>query len=134
MKTFSVSQAAAAIAISIVPITAVSAQPAWTPGMEITGQSVQVTTNGVTDTVMFGPGGQATITTPGGRVVPASWTAAGGNLCLSVDGGQECWPYASPFQAGQPLSLTSSCGAATTFLTSAVNAPPPPPRAGGERG
>jgi len=133
MKSFSVSQAAAAIAICAVPVTAVSAQPAWTPGAEITGQTVQVTTNGVTDTVMFGPGGQGTITTPGGRVVPATWTAAGGNLCLSANGGQECWPYASPFQAGQPLALTSSCGSATTFLASGVNAPPPP-RAKGERG
>jgi hypothetical protein len=132
MKSFSVSQAAAAIAICVLPVTAVSAQTTWTPGMEITGQPVQVTSNGVTDTVMFGPGGQGTITTPGRRVIPASWTAAGGNLCLSANGGQECWPYASPFQAGQPVALTSSCGAATTFLAQSVN--PPFKRGAGERG
>ena len=132
MKSFSVSQAAAAIAICVLPVTAVSAQTTWTPGMEITGQPVQVTSNGVTDTVMFGPGGQGTITTPGGRVIPATWTAAGGNLCLSANGGQECWPYASPFQAGQPVALTSSCGAATTFLAQRVN--PPFKRGAGERG
>jgi len=132
MKSFSVLQAAAAIAICVLPITAASAQTVWTPGMEITGQPVQVTSNGVTDTVMFGPGGQGTITTPGGRVIPASWTAAGGNLCLSANGGQECWPYASPFQAGQPVALTSSCGAATTFVAQGVN--PPMKRGAGERG
>jgi len=132
MKSFSVSQAAAAIAICVLQVTAVSAQTVWTPGMEITGQPVLVTSNGVTDTVMFGPGGQGTITTPGGRVIPATWSAVGGNLCLSANGGQECWPYASPFQAGQPVALTSSCGAPTTFLAQGVN--PPMKRGAGERG
>jgi len=132
MKSFSVSQAAAAIAICVLPVTAVSAQTVWSPGMEITGQPVLVTSNGVTDTVMFGPGGQGTITTPGGRVIPATWSAVGGNLCLSANGGQECWPYASPFQAGQPVALTSSCGAPTTFLAQGVN--PPMKRGAGERG
>jgi hypothetical protein len=132
MKTLSFSRAAAAFAVCVAPVTAVIAQPAWVPGAEITGQSVQVTTNGVTDTVMFGPGGQATITTPGGRVVPATWSAAGGNLCLSANGGQECWPYARPFMAGQQVALTSNCGSADTFLAPNTNAPMP--RSSGERG
>ena len=132
MKRLSFSRAVAAFAVCVVPLTAAIAQPAWVPGAEITGQSVQVTTNGVTDTVMFGPGGQATITSPGGTVVPASWTAARGNLCLSANGGQECWPYARPFQAGQQMPLTSSCGSVSTFHPQATNAPMPRPSS--ERG
>jgi hypothetical protein len=132
MKSLTFSRAIAALSVCVVPLTAAVAQPAWIPGAEITGQSVQVTTKGVTDTVMFGPGGQATITTPGGTVVPASWSAASGNLCLSANGGQECWPYAHPFQAGQQMPLTSNCGSVSTFLAQATNAPPP--RAAPERG
>lgn len=132
MKTLGFSRASAAFAVCVAPVTAAIAQPARVPGAEITGQSVQVTTNGVTDTVMFGPGGQATITTPGGRVVPASWTTAGGNLCLSANGGQECWPYARPFMAGQQVALTSNCGSTDTFLAPSTNTPLP--RSSGERG
>lgn len=130
----SVSRAALAMAVVAAPITAAAAQT-WIPGSEITGQTVQVTTNGVTDSVYLGPNGSATITSPGGKVVPATWSAAGGNLCLSATGAQECWPYARPFQAGQPISLTSSCNSVSTWLASATNAPPPPmQRRAGERG
>lgn len=104
----------------------VSAFAQWLPGSEIAGQTLQVQTNGITNTVYFGPGGQATITTPGGRAIPASWTAANGQLCLNNGLAQECWAYASAFQAGQPISLASSCGT-STWLASAVNTPPPPP-------
>ena len=107
---------------------------AWTPGAEIVGQSVQVTTNGVTNTVYLDAGGSARIITPGGNTVPGTWSAANGQLCLSNGGAQECWPYASPFQAGQPVTLTSSCNATSTWLAAATNAPPPPPPARGERG
>jgi hypothetical protein len=106
---------------------------AWVPGSEIVGQSVQVTTNGVTNTVYLDAGGSARIITPGGNTVPGTWTAANGQLCLSNGAAQECWPYASPFQAGQPTTLTSSCSATSTWLASATNGPPPP-RAKGERG
>jgi hypothetical protein len=102
-------------------------------GAEVIGQPIQVTTNGVTNTVYLDPGGAARIVTPGGNTVPGTWTAASGQLCLSANGANECWPYASPFQAGQPLTLTSSCNSTSTWLASATNsAPPPPPR--GERG
>ncbi|MFL6764773.1 MAG: hypothetical protein ACJ8FO_06215 [Sphingomicrobium sp.] len=103
-------------------------------GAEIVGQPIQVTTNGVTDTVTLSPGGQATITSPGGTVVNGTWTAANGQLCLSNGAAQECVPYAGPFRAGQPLTLTSSCGAAETWLAASTNAPPPPPAQRGERG
>ena len=68
---------------------------------EIIGQSVQVETNGVTNTVYFDPGGAARIQTPGGNTVPGTWAASNGQLCLSTGAAQECWPYAQPFQSGQ---------------------------------
>ena len=70
----------------------------------------------------------------GGNTIAGTWTAANGQLCLSTGGANECWPYASPFQAGQPVSLTSSCNSTSTWLASATNAPPPPPGQRGERG
>jgi len=120
------------IAAAVALPTAALAQ-AWTPGAEIVGQSVQVTTNGVTNTVYLDAGGSARIVTPGGNTLPGTWSAAGGQLCLNNGAAQECWPYASPFQAGQPVALTSSCNSTSTWLASATNAPPPPP-AKGERG
>lgn len=102
-------------------------------GAEIVGQPLQVTTGGVTNTVYLDPGGSARIVTPNGNTVPATWTAANGQLCLSTGAAQECVPYTSPFQAGQPLTLTSSCGQSSTWLASATNTPPPPAERG-ERG
>jgi hypothetical protein len=103
-------------------------------GAEVVGQPIQVTTNGTTNTVYLDPGGQLRIVTPGGNTVPGTWTAANGQLCLGAGGAQECVPYASPFPAGQPLTLTSTCGATETWLAQSTNAPPPPPPAQGERG
>jgi len=105
----------------------------WAPGSEIVGQTVQVTTNGVTNAVHLGPGGQAQITTPGGNVIPASWTAANGQLCLNNGMAQECWAYTSAFQPGQPMTMTSSCGT-STWLANATNQPAPIPSVQGERG
>ena len=107
---------------------------AWAPGSEIAGQAVQVTTNGVSNTVYLDQGGAARIMTPAGNTVNGTWTAANGHLCLSNGAAQECWPYAAPFQAGQPLTLTSSCNATSTWLAAATNAPMAPPSAAGERG
>ena len=133
MKSWSVAGTAIALTIAIPGVA--FAQPAWTPGSEIAGQPIQVTTNGVTDTVMLSPGGQATITSPGGTVVNGTWTAANGQLCLINGAAQECVPYAGPFQAGQPMTLTSSCGASETWLAALTNAPPPPPPpTSGQRG
>ena len=107
---------------------------AWTPGSEIAGQPIQVTTNGVTNTVTLSPGGQAQILSPAGRPTTGTWTAANGQLCLSNGAAQECWPYSAPFQAGQPVTVTSSCNATSTWLAAATNTPPPPPAQRGERG
>ena len=110
------------------PITAAVAQ--WVPGSEITGQSIQVETNGVVNTVTFNPGGTAQIVSPGGTAVQGTWEAANGQLCLSANGGRECWPYAQAFQAGQQVTLVSSCNSTSRWLASATNTPPPK----GERG
>lgn len=104
----------------------------WAPGSEIVGQPIQVTTNGITNTVYLDAGGSARIVTASGNTVPGTWTAANGQLCLGTGAAQECWPYASPFQAGQPLSLTSSCNSTSSWLASSTNSPAQVP--GAERG
>jgi len=119
---------------AVAGLPAAALAQAWTPGSEIVGQSVQVTTNGVTNTVYLDAGGAARIVTPGGNTVPGTWTAANGQLCLNNGTAQECWPYSAPFQAGQPMTLTSSCNSSSTWLASSTNAPPPPPGQRGERG
>lgn len=119
---------AAAVAV---PLGTVSAQ-AWTPGSEIAGQSVQVQTNGVMNTITFNADGTVSIATPSGTAVPGTWSAANNMLCLSANGGQECWPYAHPFQAGQQIALTSSCQQVSTFIPQSTN--PPAQRSSGERG
>jgi len=116
-----------------IALPAAALAQAWTPGSEIVGQSVQVTTNGVTNTVYLDAGGAARIVTPGGNTVPGTWTAANGQLCLNNGTAQECWPYTAPFQAGQPVTLTSSCSSTSTWLASATNTAPPPAQRG-ERG
>lgn len=105
----------------------------WTPGSEIAGQTVQVDTNGVVNNITFNADGTATITTPSGKAIPANWTAAGKQLCLLSGGQSECFPYAQAFQAGQPVTLTSSCNATSRWLASSVNQPPSQ-RPAGERG
>jgi len=135
MKTFLLRATFGAVVAVTLPAAAM-AQAAWAPGSEVVGQPIQVTTNGTTNTVFLDPGGQLRIMTPAGRTVPGTWTAANGQLCLGVAGSQECVPYASPFQAGAPMTLTSSCGASESWLAESTNAPPPPPAQTerGERG
>jgi hypothetical protein len=97
------------------------------------GQTVQVDTNGVVNNITFNPDGSAVITTPSGRAVPASWTASGNQLCLTSGGPAECFPYAQAFQAGQPVTLTSSCNATSRWLATNTNQPATQ-RPAGERG
>ena len=110
------------------------AQAGWVPGSEITGQSVQVETNGVTNTVFFDPGGVARIQTPSGKSVPGTWAAANGQLCLTTGAAQECWPYSQPFQADQQISLTSSCNSASRWTALGTNQAAPVQQGAGERG
>ena len=132
MKARFVSGAMGGLSVLIAP--AVAFAQVWVPGSEISGQSAQVTTNGVTNTVYFDPGGSARIVSPGGTTVNATWAAANGQLCLNSGAAQECVPYASAFQAGVPVALTSSCGQASTWTANGTNTPPPPASRGGERG
>ncbi len=118
------SRVAIGMAITATVPAAAMAQANWTPGSEVVGQPIQVTTNGVTNTVYLDAGGQLRIITPGGNTVPGTWTAANGQLCMTVNGVQECVPYTAPFQAGQPVTVTSSCAANETWLASNTNAPP----------
>jgi hypothetical protein len=134
MKSSYLARAAVgAMAAALLPAAAMAQAG---PASEVVGQPIQVTTNGVTNTVYLDAGGQLRILTPGGNTVPGTWTANNGQLCLMVGGGQECVPYASPFQAGAPVNMTSSCGANETWLAESTNAPPPPPAQPerGERG
>lgn len=132
MKNLLILRAACGFLVIVFPSAALEAQ-GWTPASEIVGQPVQVTTNGVTNTVYLDQGGAARIMTPAGNTVSGTWTAVNGQLCLINGAAQECWPYSSPFQAGTPLTLTSSCHATSTWLASSTNAPPPPAQRG-ERG
>jgi hypothetical protein len=110
------------------PLSAAYAQ--WTPGSELVGQAVQVETNGVANTIYFDPGGAARIVSPNGTVVPGTWSAANSQLCLQTGGGQECWPYQSAFQAGQPVTLVSSCQVSSRWTPQSTN----PTQVRGERG
>jgi hypothetical protein len=120
--------AVSALVLLGAPVAAVA--QGWVPGSEIVGQSVQVETNGVVNTVAFDPGGAARITSPSGNVVQGTWTAANGQLCLAAGGGQECWPYAQAFQPGQQVTLVSSCNVTSRWLASGTNMQAPR----GERG
>ena len=119
----------AALASAIIGFPGIAWAQGWTPGAEIIGQPIQVTTNGVTNTVYLDPGGSARIMSPAGNTVAGTWTAANGQLCLSNGTTQECWPYSGPFQAGTPQTLTSSCNATSTWLAASTNQP-----AAGQRG
>lgn len=115
---------AATFAVMIAPAAGAIAQPGWVPGTEIVGQTLQVQTNGVTNNVTLNADGTATIMAPDGQAVPATWSAANNQLCLSAGGPQECWPYAQAFQPGRQIALTSNCGQASTWMASAINQSP----------
>jgi hypothetical protein len=85
--------------------------------------AAQVETNGVVNNITFNADGTASIASPAGQVTPANWTATGGRLCLVAGGQTECFPYAQAFQAGQPVSITSSCNATSRWLASSTNQP-----------
>jgi len=91
--------------------------------MEITGQQVQVQTNGVVNTITFEPNGIAHIASPSGAtVVDATWTASNGKLCLQTAATADCYPYARPFTARDPVDLRSDCNMLSrwTVLSTAV--------------
>lgn len=115
---------AAAMVLGFIPAVGAVAQPGWVPGAEIVGQTVQVTTNGTTNSIALNADGTASITAPNGQVVPGTWSAANNQLCLSTGGPQECWPYMQAFQAGQQIALTSNCQQVSNWMALATNQPP----------
>ena len=119
---------------TIVAMPAAASAQDWVPGSEIVGQSIVVETNGTANTIYFDVGGAARIVSPSGRVVNASWTSGGKNLCLNTGASAECWPYAQAFQAGQRVTLTSNCQAVSNWLPNGTNSPPPKAESMGERG
>jgi hypothetical protein len=136
MKNSLVARAVGGACLIVAPLAAASAQ-VWVPGSEITGQSIQVETNGIVNTVYFDPGGVARIATPAGTEVQGRWSVADQMLCLENGAARECWPYQSAFMAGQPVTLTSSCDSTSRWVANAVNPPAQPapqPAPSGERG
>ena len=120
---FEITAAVLAVSSSIAAPSAASAQM-WIPGGEIVGQSVQVNTNGIINTVYFDEGGAARVMTPGGNTVPGRWSAANNQICLDIGtGSAECWPYRSAFQAGQVVTLTSSCNVISQWTANGTNQP-----------
>ena len=121
------------MALSLCPAAAFAATvPRWVPASEIIGQTVQVETDGVVNDVRFVRDGSAVISTPGGRAMPATWTATKGQLCLAIGVAHECWNYPRAFTEGQTLEMTSDCHVTSRWLVRLVNPPPPKPDA--ERG
>ncbi|MDQ3144812.1 MAG: hypothetical protein M3Q57_08045 [Pseudomonadota bacterium] len=121
MKYGSLAAIAGSLGFLIAP-TAASAQ--WMPGSEIVGQSAQVQTNGVVNTVYFDQGGVARIATPSGAEVQGRWTAANQQLCLQFGSTTpECWPYRAAFQPGQMVTLTSTCNATSQWVANSTNQP-----------
>lgn len=122
MKIYLTAAIGATLGAIVAPSTAHAQM--WTPGSEIVGQSVQVNTNGIVNTVYFDQGGVARIMTPGGTTVPGRWTAANQQLCLDIGSASaECWPYRSAFQAGQAVTLTSNCNATSQWMATNTNLP-----------
>lgn len=127
--------AAALLSAAALPLAPAAAQSGAPTGAEITGQTVRVDVGGTTNNVTFGPGGAAQIADASGQVVQGNWFVQNNTLCLASGTTRECWPYRAAFQAGQPVSLVSDCGATSTWTPAATNPveAPPPPRTG-ERG
>ena len=102
------------------------------PMAEVIGQPIQVTTNGVTNTLYFDANGAVRIITPNSNVVQGTWTMSQGKLCVTAGSAQECWPYSAPFQPQQPVTYTSSCSSTSTWVAQATNTTAQPQK--GERG
>jgi hypothetical protein len=104
-----------AAVIATIPTVSAHAQFMLTGG-ELNGHSMNVTADGITNTVYFEAGGKARIIPAGGGDVAAEWWVDDGTLCVSIPDAEECFPYTTPFQAGHAVLLTSDCGSAVTWL------------------
>lgn len=134
------SQLAAAVAGALIATFGASSASAqdWPLGSELRGSTIQVDfPTGDVNTLQLYPDGTASIQGRNGMTVPAQWTLEGGQLCLAAGGERECWPYATAFQQGQTVSLTSDCASSSRWTALSLQQPAPPPpmqQRSGERG
>ncbi len=105
-------------------------------GSEIVNQAVQVQmADGAVHTLQFGPSGSVNIVTSTGQTIPANWFVQNGTLCLQTANARECVPYNNAFQAQQAVTVTSDCGATSTWTALGTNQMQmPTQRRAGERG
>ena len=117
------SLARGAIAIGASILSSAALAQAQQPLAEVIGQPIQVTTNGITNTIYFDANGTVRMVTPNSNVVQGSWALSQGSLCINSGSAQECWPYDSPFQPQHPKTMTSSCTSTSTWVAQATNNP-----------
>lgn len=123
------------ICLLAIASTAALAQSGAPTGSEIAGHSVQVDSAGVVNTVYFDQGGSARIVGSAGQEVAGNWSVQNGAMCLASSAARECWPYQTAFQASQPVTLVSDCGASSVWTPVSTNQPAPvQPQRAGERG
>lgn len=133
MRKYVLAAAGTAAFFGMAAPAAAAAQP-MQPGAELYNQQVQVlAANGETNTLTFQQDGSLNISSTNGQSAQGNWAVQGQNLCVSMASSRECWPYRSAFQAQQPMTMVSDCGATTQWTALGVNQPPVQQRAG-ERG
>jgi hypothetical protein len=135
-KTHLAAALAGAMVATVMGAGTASAQ-AWSLGSELRGSTIQVDfPTGDVNTLQLYPDGTASIQGRNGQTVPAQWSLEGGQLCLAAAGERECWPYATAFQQGQTVTLTSDCASSSRWTALSLQQPPPPPmqERSGERG
>lgn len=137
-KTHLAAGIAAAMVASIATAGGASAQTMdWPLGSELRGSTIQVDfPTGDVNTLQLYPDGTASIQGRNGQTVPAQWSVEGQQLCLAAGGERECWPYATAFQQGQTVTLTSDCASTSRWTALSLQQPPAPPvqERSGERG
>jgi hypothetical protein len=135
-KTHLAAALAGALVATVMGAGTANAQD-WPLGSELRGSTIQVDfPTGDVNTLQLYPDGTASIQGRNGQTVPAQWTLEGGQLCLAAGGERECWPYATAFQQGQTVTLTSDCASSSRWTALSLQQPPPPPmqERSGERG
>jgi len=130
-----ITAAATAVVSGFMMMPAAASAQSMQPGSELYGQQVQVVAaNGDTNTLTFQQGGDLMISSTNGQSARGTWNVQNGNMCIALGATRECWPYRAAFQAQQPMTMVSDCGATTQWTALGVNQPPPVQRRAGERG
>jgi hypothetical protein len=138
MKKLHVAAAFAGALVAMAGAGSASAQTMdWPLGAELRGSTIQVDfPTGDVNTLQLYPDGTASIQGRNGVTVPAQWSVENQQICLAAGGERECWPYATAFQQGQTVTLTSDCASSSRWTALSLQQPPPPPvqERSGERG